>query len=218
VTGNKNLENRLDLQDLCGEPGLPGLTAAAGRYLAESAAVCLASQSHQPGTTLRVEGIVQRELERFMHQQINQLHDEAMRRMDEALAAERRGDEQAARAAFRQAFQLERAAAELLLTLADQPEPSRSVLLRSAASLARDAGPRGESLRLIQLALAGEPPVEIAEELRDLLAAIEQELAPAESEEQRVSQSLLEARRFSDAVGGLDRARRSLEALGRLGS
>jgi len=62
VTGNKNLENRLDLQDLCGEPGLPGLTSAAGRYLAESAAVCLASQSHQPGTTLRVEGIVQREL------------------------------------------------------------------------------------------------------------------------------------------------------------
>jgi len=153
-----------------------------------------------------------------MHQQINQLHDEAMRRMDEALDAERPGDEQAAQAAFRQAFQLERAAAELLLTLADQPEPSRSVLLRSAASLARDAGQCGESLRLIQIALAGEPPAEIAEELRDLLAAIEQELGPAESEEQKVGQSLLEARRFSDAVGGLDRARRSLEALGRLGS
>lgn len=153
-----------------------------------------------------------------MHQQINQLHDEAMRRMDEALDAERRGDEHAAQAAFRQAFQLERAAAELLLTLADQPEPSRSVLLRSAASLARDAGQCGESLRLIQIALAGEPPAEIAEELRDLLAAIEHELGPAESEEQKVGQSLLEARRFSDAVGGLDRARRSLEALGRLGS
>ncbi len=153
-----------------------------------------------------------------MHQQINELHDEAMRRMDETLAAERRGDEQAAQAAFRQAFQFERAAAELLLTLADQPELSRSVLLRSAASLARDAGQRGEALRLIQLALAREPPVELAEELHGLLTAIEQELAPVDSEEQRASRCLLEAKRFSDAVGGLDRARRSLEALGRLGS
>ncbi len=136
-----------------------------------------------------------------MHQQINQLHNEAMRRMDEALAAERRGDEQAARAAFRQAFQHERAAAELLLTLADQPEPSRSVLLRSAASLGRDAGQRGESLRLIQLALAGEPPVEIAEELRDLLAAIEQELAPAESEELKGKPVLARGKAFQRRRG-----------------
>jgi hypothetical protein len=88
-----------------------------------------------------------------MNRQINQLHEEAMERMDDALVAQRRGDDQAAQAAFRQAFQLERAAAELLLTLPDQPEPSRSVLLRSAASLARDAGERAEALRLIQLAL-----------------------------------------------------------------
>ena len=57
------MENRLDLRDLCGEPGLPGLTAVAGRYLAESAAVCLASRGHQPGTTLRVEGIIELDLE-----------------------------------------------------------------------------------------------------------------------------------------------------------
>jgi len=150
--------------------------------------------------------------------QINHLHDGAMERMDDALIAQRRGDDQAARAAFRQAFHLERAAAELFLTLPDPPEPSRSVLLRSAASLPRDAGERGEALRLIQLGLSGEPPLEIADELRTLLSELEDEIADERPDEQVARHTLLQARRFADAVGGIERARESLDALSWLGS
>lgn len=153
-----------------------------------------------------------------MNRQINQLHEEAMERMDDALTAQRCGDDQAAQAAFRQAFHLERAAAELLFTLPDQPEPIRSVLLRSAASLARDAGERAEALRLIQLGLSGEPPGEIADELQTLLSELEGELADGGSDEQVARHSLLEAKHFADAVGGIARARESLDALSRLGS
>lgn len=150
--------------------------------------------------------------------QINHLHDGAMERMDDALIAQRRGDDQAARAASRQAFHLERAAAELFLTLPDPPEPSRSVLLRSAASLPRDAGERGEALRLIQLGLSGEPPLEIADELRTLLSELEDEIADERPDEQVARHTLLQARRFADAVGGIERARESLDALSWLGS
>ena len=55
---------------------------------------------------------------------------------------------------------------------------------------------------------------EIAEELRELLAELED---GPEAETELASHALLEAKRFSDAVGGIERARRSLEALSRLG-
>ncbi len=48
-------------------------------------------------------------------------------------------------------------------------EPSRSVLLRSAATLAIECGELRDAERLIGAALGGEPPSEIADELRDLL-------------------------------------------------
>ena len=48
-------------------------------------------------------------------------------------------------------------------------EPSISVLLRSAASLAMSCKRLREAEKLIALALSGEPPLEIAEELRNLL-------------------------------------------------
>src|SRR3954453_19758951 len=44
----------LDLGQLCQVPGLPALTPAAGRFLAEAAAVCLENQGHVPGVTLSV--------------------------------------------------------------------------------------------------------------------------------------------------------------------
>jgi hypothetical protein len=53
-------------------------------------------------------------------------------------------------------------------------EPTRSVLHRSAAALAVECGEAREAERLIAVALAGNPPEEIAEELRDLW----QELRP----------------------------------------
>ena len=48
-------------------------------------------------------------------------------------------------------------------------EPSRSILLRSAASLALDCREHREAERLIAIALSGDPPLEIGDELRDLL-------------------------------------------------
>ena len=68
----------------------------------------------------------------------------------------------------REALRSEAAAAELVRdNLA--AEPTRAVLYRSAASLAIDCGEYREAERLIATALAGNPPEEIAQELRDLL-------------------------------------------------
>jgi hypothetical protein len=72
---------------------------------------------------------------------------------------------------LREAFLLEREAASL--SAADLTfEPTRSVLHRSAASLAIDCGEYREAERLITAALSGEPPAEIADELRDLLEQV----------------------------------------------
>lgn len=77
------------------------------------------------------------------------------------------GQEENARAFYANAFALEKKAA---LEIANSDlEPTRSVLLRSAASLAMQCRAFRDAERLISLALAGSPPDEIADELRDLL-------------------------------------------------
>jgi hypothetical protein len=62
--------------------------------------------------------------------------------------------------------------AALLSSKYEDYEPTRSVLLRSAASLAIDCGEFREAERLIAAALSGSPPEEIADELRDLLEQV----------------------------------------------
>lgn len=47
----------IDLNLLGEEPGLPALTCVAGRFLAESAAVCLDQQGHVSGASLTVSGL-----------------------------------------------------------------------------------------------------------------------------------------------------------------
>jgi hypothetical protein len=102
---------------------------------------------------------------------VSDIHERAMEVTDEALAAKRRGDQVNARRLFYEAFDYERRAAEMVVPdLA--AEPTRSVLLRSAASLAAECGEWREAERLIAVALSGNPPVEIAEELRDLLEQV----------------------------------------------
>lgn len=78
-----------------------------------------------------------------------------------------KGDLDASREAFKEAFLLEREAANRAAV--ESGEPDRSVLLRSAASLALECDELREAERLIAVGLAGEPPDEIAEEMRDLL-------------------------------------------------
>lgn len=103
--------------------------------------------------------------------EINRIHEMAMELADKAWVARLHGDSDAAEQLTREAFEKEREAAS---RLADryECEPTRSVLYRSAASLALESGEQREAERLIGFALAGAPPDEIAEELRDLLEKV----------------------------------------------
>lgn len=94
-------------------------------------------------------------------------HNFAMELADEADTARQQGDMDTAQRLISYAFHSERAAA---LALRDQKdaEPSRSVLFRSAASLAIQAGHLREARCMIRHGLAGNPPAEIATELQVL--------------------------------------------------
>lgn len=96
------------------------------------------------------------------------LHREAMDLAGEATLERSAGNVSRARALYRDAFEKERQAAEALHNRFDL-EPTRSVLFRSAAALALDCGDHRSAERMIALALSGNPPDEIAEELRDLM-------------------------------------------------
>ncbi|MCG6137367.1 MAG: hypothetical protein MET45_22495 [Nostoc sp. LLA-1] len=88
-----------------------------------------------------------------------------------AQIAKLRGDFVSASQFSRQAFEKERLAADLITSNLDA-EPTRSVLCRSAATLAIDCGEVQAAERLIAIALCGNPPQEIAEELKDLFVQI----------------------------------------------
>ncbi|MGF1518900.1 MAG: hypothetical protein ACFCVB_14010 [Nodosilinea sp.] len=101
-------------------------------------------------------------------QNLESLHREAMDLADQAILARQRGDTEAVLAFTQAAFAKERAAADLVADQLDL-EPTRAVLHRSAAVLALECHQLREAERLIGRALAGYPPNDIANELRDLL-------------------------------------------------
>lgn len=82
------------------------------------------------------------------------------------------------------AFHAERIASLYTIFPAEQleppPEPTRSVLLRSAATLGCDAGRWAEAKRLAQIGLDGNPPEPIRQELEEVLARIEQSASSVE--------------------------------------
>jgi hypothetical protein len=94
-----------------------------------------------------------------------------MHEADLGHVARREGRAETARKHFDNAYRLERTAAESLLTRTDA-EPTRSVLLRSAATLAIRAERFIEAEQIVCIGLAAQPPNEIAEELRDLFEQI----------------------------------------------
>jgi tetratricopeptide (TPR) repeat protein len=100
-----------------------------------------------------------------------ELHDKAMEFWDEGFFAKREGKTALANEKFRKALELETQAAERLKNKLNE-EPSRSVLYRSAASMAMSCKEYRQAEKLIATALAGNPPEEIAEELRDLLEEV----------------------------------------------
>lgn len=99
--------------------------------------------------------------------QIRDLHTQAMTFAEQAELAKLRGANADCHSLLRQAFVLEQQAAELI---ASEPaaEPTRSVLHRSAASLAIECGEFQAAEKLIITALTGTPPEAIVQELKDL--------------------------------------------------
>jgi hypothetical protein len=103
---------------------------------------------------------------------IQVLHQKAMEFAEQAEVAKLRGASRArVQELLREAFEQECQAADQVATLLDA-EPTRSVLHRSAAALAIDCGEVQMAERLITTALAGNPPMEIAIELKDLFIQI----------------------------------------------
>jgi hypothetical protein len=103
--------------------------------------------------------------------QIQTLHQQAMDLAEAAAVARLKGASEEAVQLTRQAFEQETQAAALIASALDA-EPTRSVLHRSAASLAVECGEIRTAERLITTALSGNPPAEIAEELKDLFIQI----------------------------------------------
>jgi hypothetical protein len=99
-------------------------------------------------------------------------HNQAMDYAEMALLARRRGKREEEEALSRCALQAELEAIEALLAT-ERVEPTCSVLHRSAATLALDCGEPRTAEKLVAAALAGSPPEEIAEELRDLMEQIQ---------------------------------------------
>jgi len=102
---------------------------------------------------------------------IQELHREAMDLAEMAFIAKLKGDLENAENLLREAYKKESDSAKLLVDEYDF-EPTRSILFRSAASLAIECNDIRGAERLIAFGLAGNPPEEIAEELRDLLEKV----------------------------------------------
>jgi hypothetical protein len=103
---------------------------------------------------------------------IQLLHQKAMEFAEQAEVAKLRGAAiEQIQQLLRSAFEQESQAAALVVNVADA-EPTRSVLHRSAAALAIDCGELQAAERLMTTALAGDPPDEIALELKDLFVQI----------------------------------------------
>jgi len=106
-----------------------------------------------------------------MNDEVIKLHNEAMNLAELAAVAKVKGNIEQADILLREAYENEVKAAELLIDLSS-PEPTRSILFRSAASLAIDCNHLREAEKLIGLGLSGSPPSDIADELRDLFEKV----------------------------------------------
>src|SRR5579862_4799256 len=103
----------------------------------------------------------------YLMQQVEVDHLQAMEKVDLACSARRAGDLSTALQLFLAAYELEKRAAEALSSHLEM-EPTRSILYRSAAALALEAEEEREAERLACKGLSGEPPREIAYELREI--------------------------------------------------
>lgn len=98
-------------------------------------------------------------------------HHLAMEYCDNADFLKRIGEEEASFRLLRKAFEHERAAAELFKL--KYIEPTRSVLYRSAGSIALQVGEKSNAKELLLEGLSHNPPPEIAAEINELLKECE---------------------------------------------
>lgn len=99
------------------------------------------------------------------------IHNKAM---DKSLLADKAlssGDAEQAKELYKEALELECKAA-FMAEQAGTPEPGLSILFRSAASLAYQCGKLRECERLVAHALAGNPPADVALDLREMLQQV----------------------------------------------
>jgi hypothetical protein len=96
------------------------------------------------------------------------IHHQAMELFDRAVLEKQQGNVSAGLALLKSAFEQERSAADLVADQFDF-EPTWSILHRSAATIAVECALLSEAERLTGRALSGNPPADIADELRDLL-------------------------------------------------
>jgi hypothetical protein len=102
---------------------------------------------------------------------VKELHREAMRYNDLALIARQQNSFADVKTNYLKAFEFEKQAF-ILFNSQSAEEPTRSILLRSAANLAMLAEQHREAEKLISLGLAGDSPVDIADEFRHLLQQV----------------------------------------------
>lgn len=109
--------------------------------------------------------------------EVNELHEQAMEFFDQAFLARREDNKTLSTELFRKALKLETEAAEILKDDLSA-EPSRSVLYQSAASIAVQCQELDLAEKLIIRALSGNPPLEIVNELNDLLKKVKSSNKP----------------------------------------
>jgi len=101
-----------------------------------------------------------------MKKEAYRLHNEAMDIAEQAIILRSTGDSSKAVELFKLAFEKEKVVAMSVVN--EDFEPSRSVLFRSAASMAYNAKMYRDAEKMIAIGLAGNPPPQIANDLRDL--------------------------------------------------
>lgn len=104
--------------------------------------------------------------------QLRLTHNQAMDLAQMAQIATRKGEAEEANTLFVQAFKKERDAA-MMAHSNQHPQPGLSILLQSAAHLAVTCKQPREAEKLIGLALSGDAPMEIRNDLKRLLASLD---------------------------------------------
>ncbi|NDV81286.1 hypothetical protein D0T87_04750 [Bacteroides sp. 51] len=103
--------------------------------------------------------------------ELRDIHNTAMYKVDQGDLQKNMGNLEIALNLYKEAYSLEQDAAHLALRN-NLPEPTVSILLKSSAALAMRCDYNRDAEKLISLALSRDVPLDIADELRDMLETV----------------------------------------------